>query len=59
MTDYIEDLHVAIFAGSTGCGKSHLLLDSIGKKYNKHLDYIFIISPMLRWNKTYHNKAII
>lgn len=51
-TDYIEDLHATIFAGPTGCGKSHFLLDLIGKKCNKHLNYIFIIWPMLRWNKT-------
>ena len=43
----------------TGCGKSHLVLDFIEKKYSKHFDYIIIICLTLRWNKTYHAKAWI
>ena len=56
MTDYIKDLHTAIFTDPTGCGKTYLVLDLIGKEYNKHFDYIIIICPTLRWNKTYHSK---
>ena len=26
------------------------------KEYNKHSDYIIIICPTLRWNKTYHSR---
>ena len=36
-----------------GCGKTHLVLDLLEKEYNKHFDYIIIICPTLRWNKTY------
>ena len=48
MTDYIKDSHTTIF---TGCGKTHLVLDLIEKKYKKMFDYIIIICPTLRWNK--------
>ena len=56
MTTYIKDPHTTIFTISTGCGKAHLVLDLIEKEYNKHFDYIIIICPMLRWNKTYHDR---
>ena len=54
MTDYIKDPHTAIFTGKTGCGKVHLVLDLIEKEYKKHFDYIVIICPKFRVNKTYH-----
>ena len=53
MTDYIKEPHTTIFTGPTRCGKTHLVLDLIEKEYNKHFDYIIIICPTLRWNKTY------
>ena len=56
MTDYIKEPHTTIFTGPTGCGKTHLALDLIEKDYNKHFDYLIIICPTLRWNKTYHSK---
>ena len=54
MTLYIKELHTTIFTGPTGCGKSHLVLGLLEKGYNRHFDYIIIICPTLRWNKTYH-----
>ena len=54
MTDYIKEPHTTIFTGQTGCGKTHLVLDLIGKEYKKHFNYIVIICPTLRVNKTYH-----
>ena len=54
MTEYIKEPHAAIFTGQTGCGKIHLVLDLIEKEYNKHFDYIIMICPTLRINKTYH-----
>ena len=43
-----------------GCGKTRLVLELIGKEYNKHFDYIVIISLTLRENnKTYHAKESI
>ena len=60
MTDYIKEPHTTVFTGTTGCGKTHLVLDLIEKEYNKHFDYIIIICPTLRENnKTYHAKEWI
>ena len=56
MTGYIKEPHTTTFTSLTGCGKTHLVLDLIEKEYNKHSDYIIIICPILRWNKTYHSK---
>ena len=56
MIDYIKEPHTTIFTGPTGCRKTHLVLDLIEKEYNKHFDYIIIICPTLRWNKTYHSR---
>ena len=44
MTGYIKKPHTSIFIGQTGCGKTHLALGLIEKEYNKHFDYIVIIS---------------
>ena len=44
----------------TRFGKTCLFLELIGKEYNKHFDYIVIISPTLRENnETYHAKEWI
>ena len=56
---YVKDPHTTIFTGQTCCGKTHLILDLIEKEHNKHFDYIIIICPTLRWNKTYHAKSWI
>ena len=56
MTGYIKEPHTTIFTGPTGNGKTHLVLDLTEKEYHKHSDYIIIICPTLRWNKTYHSK---
>ena len=53
MRNHIKDPHTTIFTDLRGCGKSHLVLDLIQKEYNKHYEYIIIICPALRWNKTY------
>ena len=52
----ISKNHTAIYTGPTGCREIHLVLELIEKGYNKHFDYIIIICPTLRWNKTYHAK---
>ena len=56
MTDYIKEPHTAIFTGRTKSGKTHLVSGLIEKEYSKHFDYIVIICPTLRDNKTYHSK---
>ena len=59
MTGYIKDPHTTIFPVPTKYGKIHLVLNLIEKEYNKHFDYIIIICPTLRYNKTYHSKEWI
>ena len=59
MTDYIKEPHTAIFTGTMGCGKTHLVLELIEKEYNKHLTTFIIICPTLLSNKTYHAKGWI
>ena len=59
MTEYIKELHTAIFTGQMGSGKTHLVLELIENYYNKHFDYIVIICLMLRENSTYHAKEWI
>ena len=56
MIEYIKKPYTAIFIGQTGCGKTHLVLELIENQYNKHFDYIVIICPTIRWNKTYHSR---
>ena len=36
--------------------EKQLVLHLTEKEYNKHFDYIIIICPTLRWNKTYHSR---
>ena len=59
MTGYIKDPQTTIFPVPTKYGKIHLVLNLIEKEYNKHFDYIIIICPTLRYNKTYHSKEWI
>ena len=59
MRGYIKEPHTAIFTGQTKCGKTHLVLEIIQKKYNKHFDYIVIICLTLRENFAYHAKEWI
>ena len=54
MIEYIKRPHTSIVIGQTECGKTHLVLELIENQYNKHFDYIVIICPTLRENKTYH-----
>ena len=60
MAGYIKKPHTSMFIGQTGCGKTHFVLELIQKEYNKHFDYIVIISPPLQENdKAYHAKEWI
>ena len=58
MIDFIKEPHTNISIGQTGCGKTHLVLELIEKEF-KHFDYIVIICPTLRENKTHHAKGWI
>ena len=54
---FIKHPYTAIFTGSTGVGKTHLVLDMIETQYNKHFDKIIILCPTIRWNKTYIGRS--
>ena len=56
MIDYVKEPDTTILPGPTGYGKTHFVLDFIEKEYDKHFDYIIIICPTLRSNKTYHSR---
>lgn len=51
--DYMKDPHTALFVGPTGCGKSKRVVKLLENEYFDHFDFIVIICPTLRWNKTY------
>ena len=44
-----------IIVGMTACGKTHYLLEMLKKEYKNHFDYIFIVCPTFKYNKTYQN----
>ena len=50
---YVFNPHTAILSGLTGCGKTHKMLDLLESEYKGHFEYIVILCPTLRYNKTY------
>ena len=49
----MKEPHTVLFIALTGVGKTHLALDLLEKEYKNHFDFIVIICPTLRYNKTY------
>ena len=49
----VKEPCTAIFSGQTGCGKTNLVLKLLQNEYKNHFDYIVVLCPTLRWNKTY------
>ena len=45
--------HTALFIAPTGVGKTHMVLDFLETEYKDCFDFIVIICPTLRYNKTY------
>ena len=52
----LKEPHTALFVAPTGVGKTHLALDLIEKEYLNHFDFIIILCPTLRYNKTYRSR---
>ena len=52
---YVKEPCTAIFSGMTGCGKTERVLRLLQNEYLNHFDYIVILCPTLKWNKTYLN----
>ena len=44
-----------IIAGMTACEKIHFLLKMLEENFKEHFDFIYIVCPTLRENKTYEN----
>ena len=47
------DPHSAIICGQTGCGKSVFILDLLKGPYRRAFRHIVMLSPTMRFNKTY------
>ena len=56
VTDYIKNPHAATLNGPTSWRNCHLGLNLIVKEYSQYHDYIIIICPELRWNKSHDAK---
>jgi len=49
----VTEPHTAMFAGPTGCGKSKKVVDLLQKEYLHHYEYIILLCPTIRENRTY------
>ena len=52
----MKQQHTALFVAPTGVGKTHLALDLLEKEYKNYFDFIIIICPTLKHNKTYRSR---
>ena len=52
----LKEPHTALFVAPTGVGKTHLALDLLEREYLSHFDFIVILCPTLRYNKTYKSQ---
>ena len=53
---FMKEPHTALFVAPTGVGKTHLALDLLEKEYKNYFDFIIIICPKLKHNKTYKSR---
>ena len=44
-----------IIVGMTACGKTHYLLNMLKEDYKNKFDYIYIVCPTIKYNRTYQN----
>lgn len=49
--------HTSIFICPTGCGKT--VLGIVEWYFYQHFNYIIILCPTLRWNKTYPRRSLL
>ena len=54
--EYIEEPHTTLFVAPTGIGKTYKALNLIETQYKNHFDFIVIICPTLKFNKTYRER---
>ena len=53
MLDVVRIPAIAIFIGVPGCGKSNCVLNLLRKEYLNSFEYIVLLCPTVRYNKTY------
>ena len=53
---FIKEPYTALFIAPTGVRKTHLALDLLEKEYKNYFDFIIIICPTLKHNKTYRSR---
>ena len=49
---YMKEPHRALFVGFTGCGETECVLQLLETEYKEHFDFIVIICPTLKYNRT-------
>ena len=49
----MKEPHTALFVAPTGVGKTYMALDLLETEHKESFDFIIIICPTLRYNKTY------
>ena len=52
----MKEPHTALLVSPVGVGKMHLALNLLEKEYKNHFDFIIIICPTLKHNKTYRSR---
>ena len=57
--EYIEEIHTTLFVAPTGIGKTYKALNLIETQYKNHFDFIVIICPTLKFNKTYRERTLV
>jgi len=55
--NYVKDSCTTLFSGPTNCGKTRKVLDLLENEYRDHFQYIIILCPTTRWNKTYLERS--
>ena len=55
----VKQPHTALFIAPTDVGKTYTMLNLLETEYRGCFEYIIILCPTLKWNKTYHERSWI
>ena len=53
MLNIVKIATIAIFVGQPGSGKTNCVLNLLRKEYLSSFEYVVLVCPTVRWNKTY------
>ena len=53
----MKEPYTALFLAPTGVGKTHLALNLLESEYRHHFNFIIIICPTPKHNKTYESRG--